>query len=81
MREVKQFSLSLFAVPDILGDLESALALKEEMVAAGHTLSDDFISRLETMTQSHSQTGECTWSHSHTSFTHSSIPGAKEYNS
>lgn len=52
--------LSLSAESDILGDLESALALKEELAAAGHTLSDDFVSRLETMTQSHSQTSECT---------------------
>ena len=47
---------------DILGDVESAVLLKAELEAADHTLSDEFFSRLETMTQSHS------------SESHSSIP-------
>ena len=71
--------LSIFRYTDILGDIESALALKEELTSAGHTLSDDFLSRLESITtRSHSQTGESALSDSHTSYPHSFIPGARE---
>ena len=66
-------------ITDILGDVELALALKEELTSAGHTLSDDFLSRLESITtRSHSQTSESALSHSHTSYPHSFIPGARE---
>jgi hypothetical protein len=72
-------SVAWLRVYDILGDVELALALKEELTSAGHTLSDDFLSRLESITtRSHSQTSESALSHSHTSYPHSFIPGARE---
>lgn len=39
--------------PDILGDTGAAAALKNELETAGHTLNEEFNSRLATMAQKH----------------------------
>ena len=61
---------------DMLGDVGCALALRDELLAAGQTLSDEFNSRLAGMLRSHGHTSE---SFSQTSMSHTVIPSFQQH--